>query len=118
VGIPRKLPALARSAKLAGRLARIESTGDDRAPKGAPPHSVELLSNLAAGLTAAESALSSDAGASRDREASLRLVGVGLRAWVWLARELGVDPEQALRLVDDETVASVREEAERTRRGS
>jgi len=118
VGIPRNLPALARSLKLAGRLARIESTGDGRVPKGAPPPSAEMLSNLAAGLTAAESALCSEPGVSRDREATLRLVGVGLRAWVWLARELGVDPEQALRLVDDETVASVRAEAGQTRRGS
>jgi hypothetical protein len=118
VGIPRNLPALARSAKLAGRLARIESTGDGRAPEGAPPQSAETLSHLTAGLTAAESALTSEAGTGRDREAALRLVGVGLRAWVWLARELGVDPEQALRLVDDETVASVREEDARTRRGS
>jgi hypothetical protein len=118
VGIPRNLPALARSVKLAGRLARIESTDDGRPPNGAPPLSAEMLSHLAAGLTAAESALGSGSGASRDREATLRLVGVGLRAWVWLARELGVDPEQALRLVDDETVASVREEAGQTRRGS
>ena len=70
-------------------------------------------------LAASEHSLDPETGATGDREATLRLVGAGLRAWVWLARELGVDPEQALRLVDDETVASVRgsirEEAGRAR---
>jgi ATP diphosphatase len=115
VGIPRNLPALARSVKLAGRLARIEGEGDGPAPHGPPSHSAEILSHLTAGLAAVESALSLASGATRDREATLRLVGAGLRAWVWLARELGVDPEQALRFVDDETVASVRGETTRPR---
>ncbi len=111
VGIPRKLPALARSVKLAGRLARIAPTGARPAPTGAPPQSAEIPSRLAAALAPVENALERELGAASDREATLRLVGVGLRAWVWLARELGIDPEQALRLVDDETIASVREEA-------
>jgi ATP diphosphatase len=119
VGIPRNLPALARSVKLAGRLARIERDGDDPTAIGTPPRSDEILSELTAMLAAAEHGLGPEAGATPDREATLRLVGAGLRAWVWLARELGVDPEQALRLVDDETVASVRdsvrEEARRAR---
>ena len=110
VGIPRKLPALARSVKLAGRLARIEPEGAGSAPTGAPPQSAEIPSHLAAALAPVENALNREEGASSDRDATLRLVGVGLRAWVWLARELGIDPEQALRLVDDETIAGVREE--------
>jgi len=109
VGIPRNLPALARSLKLAGRLARIESDEERRAPVGAPPQPAEIAPHLAATLASVEEALQVEAGPVSDREAMLRLVGVGLRGWVWLARELGVDPEQALRLVDDETIASFRD---------
>ena len=111
VGIPRNLPALARSVKLAGRLARIEPRAGAPVPTGGPPQSAEIPSQLAAALAPVENALHPESGAARDREARLRLVGVGLRAWVWLARELGIDPEQALRLVDDETIAAVRERA-------
>jgi ATP diphosphatase len=110
VGIPRNLPALARSAKLAGRMARIAAgsdggrDGDEDEPSG----SAEILSRLGAALEPAEKALNRGATGGVDREAALRLVGDGLRAWVLLARELGVDPEQALRQVDDEAIASVR----------
>ncbi len=107
-GIPRSLPALARSVKLAGRLARLEPEGVGPAPTGAPPKTAEIPAQLAAALAPVENALDPPAGVVNDREARLRLVGVGLRAWVWLARELGIDPEQALRLVDDETIACVR----------
>ena len=109
--IPRNLPALARSVKLAGRLAHVEAKGLGGAASGAPPKSAELPSRLAAALASVEKALDREVGVARDRETSLRLIGVGLRAWVWLARELGVDPEQALRLVDDETIASFRAES-------
>jgi MazG family protein len=108
VGIPRNLPALARSAKLAGRLARIDADQAGRLPAVAPPQSTEIVSHLTAAIAPVENALDREKGTAPDREATLRLVGVGLRAWVWLARELDIDPEQALRLVDDETVASVR----------
>jgi MazG family protein len=112
VGIPRNLPALARSVKLAGRLTRIEPDAAGPAPAGAPPPSSEVLSHLKAALLPIEGALDrASGGGVGDREAMRRLVGVGLRAWVWLARELGVDPEQALRLVDDETVDSVRDQS-------
>jgi MazG family protein len=112
VGIPRNLPALARSVKLAGRLTRIETDAAEPAPAGAPPPSSEVLSHLSAALLPVEGALDrASGGGVGDREAMRRLVGVGLRAWVWLARELGVDPEQALRLVDDETVDSVRDQS-------
>jgi ATP diphosphatase len=111
VGIPRNLPALARSAKLAGRMARIPAGGDGGrdGDEDEPSSSAEILSRLRAALEPAEKAL--DRGGVTggvDRKAALRLVGDGLRAWVLLARELGVDPEQALRQVDDEAIASVR----------
>ena len=112
VGIPRNLPALARSVKLAGRLTRIEADAAEPAPAGAPPPSSEVLSHLQTALLPVEGALDrASGGGAGDREAMRRLVGVGLRAWVWLARELGVDPEQALRLVDDQTVDSVRDQS-------
>jgi MazG family protein len=105
-GIPRNLPALTRSAKLAGRMARI-AAGSERTGHGEGPQaSAEILSRLAVSLGPAEQALDRGA-AAVDREAALRLVGDGLRAWVLLACELGVDPEQALRQVDDDAIASV-----------
>jgi len=107
-GIPRNLPALARSAKLAGRLARIKADGVGASPTGTPPPPGEIASHLTAAIAPAENALTCPESDALDREAALRLVGDGLRAWVWLARALDIDPEQALRFVDDETVASVR----------
>lgn len=107
-GIPRHLPALARSAKLAGRLARMESEGDGLVAAGTPPKTDGLHSHLTATLESGLNLLNQEAGVASDRAARLRLVGIGLRAWVWLARELAIDPEQALRLVDDETIASFR----------
>lgn len=80
-GIPRSLPALMRSAKIAGRLARMT-------PPAPPPR------------------LPFDpARAGPSRGERLALVGDGIRAWVELARALGVDPEQALRLRDDAAIA-------------
>ena len=137
-GIPRNLPALARSAKIAGRIARM---GLEAVPDSTPPSSPtlrEVLAELEGTVFRAKQAFSSNAPVNdrvgivdnahvgvepgvadavgpmdpgqvtRDRAARLRLVGEGLRAWVRLAREFGVDPEQALREVDDETMASIR----------
>jgi len=78
-GIPLHLPALARSAKIEGRI-----------EAGLEPDAVE------------------DADCTRAR---MRLVGRGIREWVRLARHLRIDPEQALRLVDEETMSRVRAEA-------
>jgi ATP diphosphatase len=78
-GIPLHLPALARSAKIEGRI-----------EAGRP----------------ADSSEDADAG-----KALMRLVGRGIRDWVRLARHLRIDPEQALRLVDEETMARIRSEA-------
>jgi ATP diphosphatase len=112
MGIPRSLPALARSAKLAGRLARMES-GDGEALARHPAQSVEVLTRLSEAIAPAEDALNRGDGAAIDREAALRLVGNGLRAWVGVACELGIDPEQALRLVDDEAIAPARDAVRR-----
>ena len=112
MGIPRSLPALARSAKLAGRLARMESR-DGEALTRHPAQFVEILTRLSEAFAPAEDALNRGDGAAIDREAALRLVGNGLRAWVGLACELGIDPEQALRLVDDEAIAPARDAARR-----
>jgi hypothetical protein len=49
--------------------------------------------------------------AARSRGARLALVGRGIRAWVELARQLGVDPEQALRLEDDAAMEGARRDA-------
>jgi MazG family protein len=107
--IPRNLPALARAIKLAGRLARIEVDAERSPSKGAPPPTAELALVLKGASQSAEDLLEREGGSPADRETKLRVLGEGLRAWVWLAREIGVDPEQALRLVDDETIAEVRE---------
>ena len=107
--IPRNLPALARSTKLAGRLARIEVDPARSTTDGAPRSAPELALVLKDASQSAEDLLEREGGSPADRETKLRVLGEGLRAWVWLAREIGVDPEQALRLVDDETIAEVRE---------
>ena len=110
-GIPRNLPALARSAKLAGRLARIELEKADTSsatPSNHSPPPSQVLSHLTETLSSVRKALAHETDVCGERPDHLRLVGEGLRAWVQLARELGVDPEQALRGVDDETIASFR----------
>lgn len=102
-GIPRRLPALARSAKIAGRLERLE------------PEAELDVAALRTELVAAERSLGSDPtprseieAESDSREEQSRAVGRGLRAWARLARRLGVDPEQALRALDDELLAEKR----------
>jgi ATP diphosphatase len=107
-GIPRNLPALARSAKLAGRLARLERREAEASPSPPPLSPDQILSHLAATLSSAQKALTRKTDVSGTRPDALRLVGEGLRAWVGVARALDVDPEQALRGVDDETIASFR----------
>ncbi len=106
-GIPRALPALTRSAKLAGRMARV-APGEDRSPTAVSM----ALGEVARVAARAGAALSPAAGAidapGLSRSARLDLVGEGIRAWVELARQLGVDPEQALRMKDDEAIAAVR----------
>jgi ATP diphosphatase len=112
-GIPRRLPALARSAKLVGRFERLPPEARPAgAAEVAPPPRRALVSALEEATEAARDLIgSAPAGrpaGSPERAAVLRGVGEGLRAWVWLARELGIDPEQALRHVDDEAIDAVR----------
>lgn len=127
-GIPRALPALTRSAKLAGRLARLQAEGAAE-PIRSPEAVAEALAGLARTTArASETFRTSDrvwreaeeaevggeaegaggAAESPDRALRLRIVGEGIRAWVELARQLGVDPEQALRLEDDRATDAVR----------
>ena len=49
-----------------------------------------------------------DSRESGRRDACIDQIGKGLAAWVRLARTLEIDPEQALRRVDDAAVASIR----------
>ena len=94
-GIPRHLPALARSAKIAGRI--------DRAGGGSavsPEVNLEtLIAETARALAAGD--------ASTD--VARALAGQGLQAWVRLARAAGVDPEKALRDADDQAMRALRE---------
>jgi len=125
-GIPRALPALTRSAKLAGRMAGLRMAGletsgpaSDRAVRSPAAVSAALgavasvAERAAAELrpAAAPPAVPAEVAAAvpaLTRSEHLALVGEGIRAWVELARQLGVDPEQALRLKDDEAIAAVR----------
>jgi ATP diphosphatase len=107
-GIPRNLPALARSAKLAGRLARLELQETEASSSSHSQSSDQILSHLTATLSSAQKALARKTDGPGTPLDPLRLVGEGLRAWVGVARALEVDPEQALRSVDDETIASFR----------
>jgi ATP diphosphatase len=101
-GIPRALPALTRSAKLAGRMAGLASGGDRPAVRS--PAAVASARDAVARSTARAGTATPEL----DRDERLALVGEGIRAWVELARQLGVDPEQALRRKDDEAIAAVR----------
>lgn len=130
-GIPRALPALTRSAKIAGRIAALPApaSGHPAAParsdRGARPPVRSAAAVEAALETVAQAgarAASRISGRTEqppqtaapraerdpDRAERLALVGEGIRAWVELARQLGVDPEQALRECDDATIAAVR----------
>ncbi len=91
-GIPRHLPALARSAKIAGRAA----------VSGVPP--AMGAGDARAVVEQGVRALEGGARAEGAREA----LGEALRALVLLAREAGLDPERALREADDREIARVR----------
>jgi len=114
MGIPRNLPALARSAKVAGRIERMS----DAALRRAPADAVQIaLDDLSRRETAVRNALdlSQVEGETRDERDPLKLraerralIGEGLAAWVRLARQLEIDPEQALRTLDDDAIKSIR----------
>ena len=115
-GIPRALPALTRSAKLSGRMARLQPEAPGREVRSAPAIEAALELVVAASRRAAARVAgafapqTSEAGVPARAE-SLDLVGEGIRAWAELARQLGVDPEQALRRKDDEAIEAVRRDA-------
>ena len=105
-GIPRRLPALSRSSKVASRL---EGAADAGQPAGYAPatHDRSLEGALRSASAAVEAA--ADLGEPKtSRERRRAGVGEGLRAWVRVARALGVDPEQALREADDAEIAVAR----------
>jgi ATP diphosphatase len=117
-GIPRKLPALARASKVIGRIDRMEGKSPENESL---QHALERLVASAEAIskrlgsrpppeTAPSSASTQTGGVSAadSDEALGRLIGAGLREWVRLARRLGVDPECALRDLDDETIARLR----------
>ena len=64
--------------------------------------------NLGPSLEQGTKGHSDEALAPGPRQMRFELVGRGLQAWVQLARALEVDPEQALRRVDDERMATAR----------
>lgn len=105
-GIPRSLPALTRSAKIAGRIERLRA---DAAPAQRSPAALEAAFTAIVRAGARIGAMDSSGPLARD--AALRLVGEGIRAWVELARQLAIDPEQALRALDDEAIENARLEA-------
>ncbi|MEM9176747.1 MAG: nucleoside triphosphate pyrophosphohydrolase [Myxococcota bacterium] len=90
-GIPRRLPALARSAKIAGRVARssVPPTVEPSTARATVEGALDTLVDPAA------------------EEAGIAL-GEALRALAVLARAAGLDPEQALREADDREVDRVR----------
>ncbi len=109
-GIPRSLPALARSAKIAGRLEpRSECDPESLRHALLELAQVELsLRDLGPSLEPGIDGNSHQALAPGPGEQRVELVGRGLQAWVRLARTLGVDPEQALRRADEEIMATAR----------
>jgi NTP pyrophosphatase (non-canonical NTP hydrolase) len=142
-GIPRRLPALARCAKLAGRLERLDDSESRELRTALPDASAvdsrsesrarmwtERLSSLSqsvrslgeavrgAGIFQPAESSSHPAGeeASGDPVEWKRLIGEGLRGWVLVARSLGVDAEQALRFVDDEAIDAARRSADQASR--
>ncbi len=102
-GVPRKLPALARSAKLAGRFDQLEIQAGRKRESSLEAQVERTRRAIDHVLTTLDGAQPSP-----DRALAQRLVGEGLQAWVGLARALGVDPEQALRQADDGRIDAVR----------
>jgi ATP diphosphatase len=109
-GIPRRLPALARSAKVSGRLARLgdaESTRLTPTERSRTPR--DHRAAIEAQLAAIDALCEEDAaGAPSPSAALVEALGAGLQAWARLARSLGIDPEQALRTADDRTMRCAR----------
>ena len=118
-GIPRNLPALARSAKILGRIEPLPERDSDslqNALTALAEVEVGPLRTLRASAAQQAQGSPDEALAPDDAgEAGRELVGRGLQAWVRLARTLGVDPEQALRRVDDQLMATAGAPTSRSR---
>lgn len=118
-GIPRALPSLMRSAKLRGRMDRSNAgrgLAEVRSEAAVRAALAEVACRTAEaehhvrtriGPSATGSVSSGDARRA-EREASEAVIGAGIRAWVELARQLGIDPEQALRREDDRAIGAAR----------
>ncbi len=104
-GIPRHLPALARSVKIAGRLSRLELASREALAETDRDAGSEAQR---AGIDRALAALDRASDASAPDDAVAEAIGDGLQAWARLARALGVDPEQALRAADDRRMRRIR----------
>ena len=104
-GVPRNLPALARSAKIVRRLTRL----DPAALKALGAETVAPSPDAMRQSTEKALAAFEEEGTSSGREMNSKQIGEGIRHWVRLARAQGIDPEQALREVDDVLVERVRE---------
>jgi len=113
-GIPRHLPALARSLKITRRAERLASERDSQAGSDAPPAALERVLEEAKQVLATERPKDAEALGGRNAE---RFVAAGLASWVAVARSLGVDPEQALRQADDARMDAVRARAGAASRG-
>ena len=113
-GIPRNLPALARSAKITGRIDRL-SQGD---PGVSAASAREALSRVEDAQQRVGELLGDDGAPSDEariptslKQQQTRAIGRALQSWVEVARRLGIEPEQALRSADDARVAAIRESA-------
>lgn len=118
-GIPRALPSLTRSAKIAGRLARLEPARASNAVQSpaAIAAAVTALAEVSASASRCVEAMPGPSPDGSGRAERRALVGRGIRAWVELARQLGVDPEQALRLEDDAAMDAARRDVRQAGNG-
>lgn len=108
-GIPRQLPALARAAKIAGRLEQVDPRTRVALPEAdRDPSARTQRACIEGALRALGDAGGSEEPVATPREAAAEAIGAGLQAWARLARACGVDPEQALRAADDRTMRRVR----------
>jgi len=108
-GIPRHLPGLARSAKISGRLARLDEAESDRLSEAERIRSGRgHIDTIEARLAEIDALRERGGDGDGSRAALAAALGEGLQAWARLARALGVDPEQALRAADDRTLRRAR----------
>lgn len=119
-GIPRSLPALARSAKITGRIDRLDGADPGVGPASARDalERIEKAESRLRVLLESDGAPSTSPASPADARNSMSLkeeqahaIGLALQSWAEVARRLGIDPEQALRSVDDRRVDAIRDDA-------